>query len=200
MTTHRSFKPSHVCPNTVFKDADNFLGKRESRKVQNHTYLQRRDSTIAIMFWSTDIVTYNQDGSIILNSGGYRTVTTSARMDEFNPMGHVCKDHGTWWYTNNNYSNRQYYEYEDRMTISPEGIPDTLRREIVILGEKAGRSLTESEAGEYVAGLELKQIKALVRNGYLGHFAIGHCRKEYVPVFIGNENYSEAIEKRLKGV
>ena len=205
MTTHRSFKPSQVSPNTVFMDADSFLGKMETRKIENNTHLQRRDSTtIAVMFWLTDVVTYNQDGTIILNSGRYQTVTTSARMNTYNPLGYVQKDHGVWMYHGSErYTSHhgldRYYEYLDRMVIQPNGIPDTRRIEIAMLSDISGKRFeSEPEAAEYVVGLELKQIKRLVRSRFLRHFAIEHCQREFVPAFLGNEELAETIERRLR--
>ena len=194
----RIFRPT----DPAYYDADRLLDKRESRKIQNHTYLKRRDSTtIAVMFWATDVVTYNQDGSISLDTGGYRTVSTRDRMDTYNPLGGVCVERGDWWYYNSSLLNNSwamFYEFKSGMLIQPDGTPGTRRREIVLLERMLDKDLTESEAAEYVVGLELVQIKGLVRNKYLRAFAIEHCKKEFVPAFLNHEELAEVIEGRMK--
>lgn len=57
------------------------LGKRDSRKVANNTYYQRRENgDIAMRLHETDIVTFHGDNTATFNSGGWRTVTTKERM------------------------------------------------------------------------------------------------------------------------
>lgn len=51
-----------------------------SRKIDNHTYLERRDNGIAIRLHNTDIITFKPNGDTVLNTGGWRTVTTKQRM------------------------------------------------------------------------------------------------------------------------
>lgn len=58
---------------------------KESRKLDNNTYLLRRGDTIVIRLYSTDIVTYTPQGLCILDSGGWNTVTTRARVSTFSP-------------------------------------------------------------------------------------------------------------------
>lgn len=90
-----------------YEGADSFLGSRDSRKVRNNTYVQRRttvhhhvvgtDATdiqhvagpvqhsIAVMLHGTDVVTYEQNGRITINTGGYQTNTTKDRINGFAP-------------------------------------------------------------------------------------------------------------------
>lgn len=69
---------------------------KDSRKLMNNTYLHRvNDSSIVIKLHSTDVVTYHADGRIVFNSGGWRTVTTKARMNEYSPA-RVSQARGVW--------------------------------------------------------------------------------------------------------
>jgi hypothetical protein len=43
------------------------------------------DYTFAVRYHNTDVVLIHDDGSYTLNSGGYHTVTTKARMSEYAP-------------------------------------------------------------------------------------------------------------------
>lgn len=60
---------------------------RERRKVGNNTYAERRGDRIAIRLHSTDVVTFLPDGSIMLNTGGWYSVTTKDRMNSYLPGG-----------------------------------------------------------------------------------------------------------------
>lgn len=59
----------------------------QSRKVANNTYLERRGDDIAVRLHATDVVTFHADGTATLNTGGWFTVTTKARINDYLPGG-----------------------------------------------------------------------------------------------------------------
>ena len=60
---------------------------KQSRKMGNNTYLERRDDqSIAVKLHQTDVVTYYPNGDIKLNSGGYKTATTKERINTYAPV------------------------------------------------------------------------------------------------------------------
>jgi hypothetical protein len=60
------------------------------------TRVIRRDAnTIVVQYHNTDVVTYKADGRVILNSGGWKTPTTKARMNEFAPLI-IDQTNGIW--------------------------------------------------------------------------------------------------------
>jgi hypothetical protein len=64
------------------------LGDRETRKIGNNTYARRLAGPfgpIAVRLHQTDVVTAYCDGSVVLNSGGWRTVTTKDRIGRYLP-------------------------------------------------------------------------------------------------------------------
>ncbi len=71
---------------------------RDSRKVGNNTYLERRDpSKIALRLHSTDVLTFEPD-KVTLDSGSWQTVTTKARFNGWLPFGlRVYSDKGSWY-------------------------------------------------------------------------------------------------------
>jgi len=80
-----------------YQEASEVLGNRDSRRLKYATLLVRRGKDIAVKFHSTDIVTYHEDGSITLDSGGWLTRTTRNRMNEFTPFsisGSLMLGHG----------------------------------------------------------------------------------------------------------
>ena len=71
--------------------AETRLGKRESRKIDNNTYLIRRGpQEIALRLHNTDIATYwgadhPNAHKITLSNGGWLTLTTKRRLNEWTP-------------------------------------------------------------------------------------------------------------------
>ena len=62
------------------------LGILKSKLVKNNTRLtEYADGRRTLRLHATDIITWKPDGKIILNSGGWDTVTTRARFNEFLP-------------------------------------------------------------------------------------------------------------------
>lgn len=71
-----------------FSTASATLKKRESKKVGNNTYLVRiSPETIGVKLHNTFVVEIHSDGTYTLNSGGWRTVTTKDRINNYSPVG-----------------------------------------------------------------------------------------------------------------
>ena len=71
--------------------------RNNRHKLGNNTYLYRNvDGSFAVRLHNTDIVTIHADDTYTLNSGGWRTVTTKARMNEFSPA-HLTQERGVWY-------------------------------------------------------------------------------------------------------
>jgi hypothetical protein len=83
--------------------------KRGSRigsiRIGNNTYLESyvdgcSVDRICVRLHETNIVEFWADGRVILNSGGYRTVTTKERINQFiRPAGRIHQDAGVWYYS-----------------------------------------------------------------------------------------------------
>lgn len=72
-----------------------------SRPLENNTRAERRsDTAIAVRLHATDVLTFHADGRVVYDSGGWRTVTTKARMNAYGP-GRVWTERGTWYFTRN---------------------------------------------------------------------------------------------------
>ena len=122
---------------TSYEEARKFLGGREERTIAHNTRL--RDATrnedgchfgaIAVRLHATDVVTYTQPGWLILNSGGYRTVTTKERINAFLPIGYgvFAKDF-VWFVRIGLWSddNGKTVPFEDGMTL-PANYRDALK-------------------------------------------------------------------------
>lgn len=61
--------------------------KRPTKKLGNNTYLVRLDpETIGVQLHQTVVVKIHSDGTYTLNSGGWQTVTTKQRINEYCPV------------------------------------------------------------------------------------------------------------------
>lgn len=64
-------------------------GKRNAnrRKVGNNTYAEiLQNNSVAITLHSTDVVTIHEDNTYTLRSGGWQTVTTKDRINQYSPV------------------------------------------------------------------------------------------------------------------
>lgn len=93
------------------------------RKLKNNTYLERLDNeSIAVRLHSTNVLVYKADGSVIIDSGGWRTVTTKGRMNEYLPYGfRISQTRGQWYLGNYTQKNRELCLFEDGLIVRPNG-------------------------------------------------------------------------------
>jgi len=91
---------------------------KDRRKVGNNTYLVRRGEDIAVRLHYTDILTFYRDGRIKINSGGWQTVTTRDRWNQYLPGAwNIQGDRGTYYL----YNGEKRWGYRDGMIIHPDG-------------------------------------------------------------------------------
>lgn len=91
----------------------------KQRKLGNNTYAIRREDCLTIRLHSTDILAFKPDGTATVNTGGWRTVTTKARLNEYLPSGSIAQRNGQWyWHTGETFS--------DGDTFAPDGTLTTL--------------------------------------------------------------------------
>lgn len=87
---------------------------KDSRKHSNNTYIVRRNGNIALQLHQTDVATFQPDGAIILNSGGWHTLTTKDRINQALPAGlRLSQAKGIWWLKGQ--------VFKDGITINPNG-------------------------------------------------------------------------------
>lgn len=81
-----------------WQDVQEYLGKKTDRPYTHGraTRVQKRENGIAIKYHDTDVVLFTPD-YIELNSGGWRTLTTKARMNENIPNTVIWQDRGVWY-------------------------------------------------------------------------------------------------------
>ena len=82
-----------------FSDAAARLGGRDGMTLCNNTSLQRLSPTeIAVRLHGTYIVKYQDHGTVVLNTGGWATVTTKSRMNAVLPHSIRVYQRDHSWY------------------------------------------------------------------------------------------------------
>lgn len=145
-----------------YQEFEEYLGKKTERPMpkslsyRNHTRLVRvSDDAIAIRQHETEIVTLHRDNTYELNSGGWRTVTTKARMNEFTPF-RIFSKRGVWYVGPSWYDTTEFFDgimlTSDGKVLNP---PDPK----IIEARKAERKEMLALINKYVKGYvnELKQ-------------------------------------------
>jgi hypothetical protein len=71
----------------TFEKASTMIRRGDSKRLSGvATYLYKRDDdTYAVRYHRTDVVLIHRDGTYTLNSGGWQTATTKARINEYSP-------------------------------------------------------------------------------------------------------------------
>lgn len=95
------------------------------KKIAHNTWARfdQIDKSVAVVLHNTAVLTFLPDGSIVLNSGGWLTVTTKERINRYLPNGlRVYSNRGVWWL----YKNGATVEkFEDGMVISDKKLLTT---------------------------------------------------------------------------
>jgi hypothetical protein len=88
------------------------------KKIDNHTWLERDgDGKIVLRLHATDILVF-EPRIVTLNSGGWRSVTTKARMNKYLEWGRrVYSERGEWVVLVGRGENRVTYKFEDGMKL-----------------------------------------------------------------------------------
>jgi hypothetical protein len=84
-----------------FAQAAAFLGKRREKNLASNVWVCLREekdgqpTAIAVRLYNTDIITYYSDETFVADNGGYNTLTTANRCNQFGPsdyyFGHAAK-------------------------------------------------------------------------------------------------------------
>lgn len=87
-------------------------------KLHNNTYAQYAENgeDIEVVLHDTAIVTAHPDGTFTLNTGGWQTITTKRRINEFSPA--QIFQHKWNWYIGNSDT-----PFENGMRVNAFGMP-----------------------------------------------------------------------------
>jgi hypothetical protein len=113
------------------------IDPKRAKKIGNNTleYTNDKDERV-IRHFQTDVLTFHADGSITLNSGGWRTVTTKLRLNTYQDLVVISQDQRVWYvvscpvyYTDKDgkefrspdWSTKPTHIFADGMRVYPDG-------------------------------------------------------------------------------
>lgn len=123
-----------------YAEALRVLGDKQSVRLGNNTYLEaiaervysegripEERITIAVRLHSTHIVRFYEDGRVTLHTGGWQTVTTKDRLNEFITSRIYQKNHN--WYVVGHDASGAYdwdnpQDFTEGFTLHDATIPD----------------------------------------------------------------------------
>ena len=101
-----------------YAEALEVLNGKSSMRLGNNTYLENHENgVIAVRLHNTNIVVFYAHGRAELYSGGYQTVTTKERMNQF-IAGRVIQSNWTWRYEGFHGMDRYTVPFEEGMNVS----------------------------------------------------------------------------------
>jgi len=176
-----------------YSEAYCLLGSKPNYKTDHNTWLEHRDDgAIAVRLYDTDIITFYQDGSIKLNTGGWWTNYTKKRMisflDNYNIKGGSCE----WiiYRTDENIG----YRFYNGIIIDPNG--KILGKPIVAerLEQLINRPIeTIENTIEVLKNLTIQTAKKLWRECHYERVIIAYYAPlEFLPLVLPNTNRKEA--------
>jgi hypothetical protein len=97
-----------------------YLGPKAQRpaKEGNTTILRLGPTCIGVMLHKTIIVQHYADGDCTIYTGGYRTVTTKRRINQYAPEGVKVHQRNHEWFVTGPISEYAEYPYFDGMDVS----------------------------------------------------------------------------------
>jgi len=174
-----------------FAEAEKLLSPKQEARYgkrmlgnNRNLYLHRIDAdTFAVRYWQTDIVTIRRDGTYVLNSDGWRTMSTKKFINEFAPVVRVSQCNGIWYvaalrFWNENWDNTLSYQknlakwpiYEDGIVIDSQGnVPGYVPERTDDI-EKAKRHI-DRLVRKYIKGF----VEHVMANGQLQSPGAGDC-------------------------
>lgn len=158
---------------------------QDRRKVENNTYLERRDGgDIAVRLHGTDVVTYHKNGSMTFDTGGFYSVTTKDRMNKYSPFRFYSVK-GRWYVS----ADGEGVPYVNGMTLTPgESLPITDTS-----AEEAQNAQTRKAVTKYVKGLTDEKIAELAAQADTGEYK-GDCMFCLFDM-TGTEHFESHIEE-----
>lgn len=81
-----------------YQEAVAALNGKDGMTIGHNTRMYRRNGTVRVQLHLTNIVTFQPTGTIIINSGSWRTVTTKDRINQLLPDGYCVFQRDYAWF------------------------------------------------------------------------------------------------------
>ena len=91
-----------------------------SKRIKRNTYVEDLGDRFAVRLYWTHVVTYYPDGSVVLDSNGWRTRMTKERINDHLPNGwYICQEGGVWYLRKD--MGLKEYIFHNGIRIGPRG-------------------------------------------------------------------------------
>lgn len=168
----------------TFAQCEEKLAKRDRKKLENNTYLEKLDdSTFGVRLHSTYVVKVHKNGNYTLDSGGWQTPTTKDRITNYSPA-RIHQSRGIWYF-------RDGSTFSDGCRVKPTG---------ELVGKKPSTAKVEAKKRKLdrlVSGYIKGFLAHLVKEGKLTPPSNGDCWGcLFVPV---GEKQTEDVRGGFRG-
>jgi hypothetical protein len=182
-----------------YDKACTILGKRDTRKLCNNTYLEACEGYIAVRHWSTRILRFFPDGSTVFSLNGYWTNTTKARVRNFTNAAYIFTRKGVECIGS---SYNEPYKYFDGVRVSANGTIDSIPLILDLLINLFPNDIkTMDQAISFIANMDWKNTLKLWRKGDLYRsFVSKYCNPQHLPGLMMvkyGEHFMNTIQERL---
>lgn len=89
---------------TSYESAKHYLNGRDSKNVRGvrSTKVCKTSDGYALRYHMTDVVTWLDNGEVIISNNGFQTLTTKKRInDAISSVGYVFQKNHEWFFKNN---------------------------------------------------------------------------------------------------
>lgn len=95
--------------------------KEKGKPIANNTYLMKSDNDeFIIRFHETDIIKISKDNIFTLDNGGYQTLTTKERFNEFSPL-RIYQHLNVWYIWNGTWNPKENETFFNGIQCNGEG-------------------------------------------------------------------------------
>lgn len=182
-----------------YEKAMDILGNRSEKllcgdKRKGWTRLVMTDEGPAVRLWNTNIITFRKDGSVVLRTGGWNTVTTGNRLARYCPyMIRTWNRRWTVWHLG------RHYEFEDGMVIT-DTTCSTDPVELELFEDLTGIKVpTIQKMKEAIIALDVKALLKIFKKYVFQNDVIALTPVTNLPLLMGRvpEEYKDMLETRL---
>lgn len=126
-----------------YDDAALYLGSKQHRPLYYATRVNRRGDNIAITHHETDIITYHPAGDVVIDTAGWHTVTTKARLNRHLPGGYRIYQEDSIWYISISPNATRSRVFYDGMVITPDGQVQAPEGQVCAFGDSGLKELNK---------------------------------------------------------
>ena len=134
---------------------DTARDKARGKPIDNNTRIMARPDGYAIQLHATDVLLIRPDDSVTYDTGGWRTVTTKERMNNYGPA-FIWSNRGEW---RASVAGKEY-GYAEGLTVRPDGSVTGAAPESAGAEEKALRKAAKKYAAEFTDALHSGEVPA----------------------------------------